>query len=84
MVSITALFESCVSSDQCLINTIKHGSALPPCYSPTFLSVKQKEGEYPAMPFWKQNPKLAVNQVAALPSMDLWLRRLPVTDHFAF
>lgn len=45
MVSVPALFDRCVSSDQPLINTVKHGSALLLLLLHLSLSLQRNEGE---------------------------------------
>lgn len=74
----------CLLRSVSLINTVKHGSALLPLLLHLSLCEAKGGGVFCNAVLESEPPKLAVNQAVALLSMDLWLRHLPVTDHFAF
>lgn len=84
MVSVPALFDRCVSSDQPLINTVKHGSALLLLLLHLSLSLSAAERgrrgfcrfgspHWLQLKLWPRSP------------VDLRLRQSPpATDRFAF
>lgn len=83
MVSVPALFDRCVSSDQPLINTVKHGSALLLLLLHLSLSLCSGTREKRILPIWK--PTLAAAQAVALQPIDLRLRQSPherIASHF--